>query len=90
MKKTIITMEKTKYIKEGSKWIEFEKQTEKITEEQYYYIIDSRSYFTKLGGYERHHKNYTCEGYIVTEINSISPDRKNKTLREFTLNRVIV
>ena len=38
-----------------------------------------------LGGYERHEKSYTDIGYIVTRINSISPDRKNKSLYEFTV-----
>ena len=38
-----------------------------------------------LGGYERHEKNYTYIGYIVTRINSISPDKKDKSLYEFTV-----
>ena len=71
------------YEKVGSKWRLTNTEQKLINEEFYYNIINSRKFFTNLGGYERHTKTYTCRGYIVTHINSISPDRQLKTVRYF-------
>ena len=71
------------YVKVGSKWRLTNTEQKLINEEFYYNIINSKKFFTNLGGYERHIKTYTCKGYIVTHINSISPDRMQKTVRYF-------
>lgn len=71
------------YEKIGSKWRLTNTEQRLINEEFYNNIINSKKFFTNLGGYERHTKSYTCRGYIVTHINSISPDRQLKTVRYF-------
>ena len=76
---------KTKFEKVGSKWLETSKEEKEITEEYYNNIVNAKSFMQNLGGYERHEKNYTYIGYIVTRINSISPDKKDKSLYEFTV-----
>ena len=78
-------MTKTEFKKVGSKWAEVNKEEKEITEEYYNNIVNAKDFMRNLGGYERHEKNYTCIGYIVTRINSISPDRKDKSLYEFTV-----
>ena len=75
----------TKFKKVGSKWVEIDKEEIEITEEHYNNIVGAKNFMKNLGGYERHEKNYTYIGYIVTRINSISPDRKDKSLYEFTV-----
>jgi hypothetical protein len=82
-----VSMETIRYEKKGSKWVETEREEKQITEENYENVINSKHFFTNLGGYERHSKSYTYIGYIVTTVNSISPDRQNKTVRHFTVTR---
>ena len=83
MRELKITMIKENYHKEGRRWILDNTEKSNINEEFYNNIINSKKFFTNLGGYERHTKGYTCNGYIVTHINSISPDRTQKTVRDF-------
>ena len=71
------------YEKVGSKWRLTNTEQRLINEEFYNNIINSKKFFTNLGGYERHIKTYTCNGYMVTHINSISPDKQLKTIRYF-------
>ena len=78
-------MTKTEIKKGGSKWVETNKEEKEITEEYYNNIVNAKNFMKNLGGYERHEKSYSYIGYIVTRINSISPDRKNKSLYEFTV-----
>ena len=78
-------MIKTKFEKVGSKWVETDKEEKGITEECYNNIVGAKNFMKSLGGYERHEKSYTYIGYIVTRINSISPDKKDKSLYEFTV-----
>ena len=78
-------MTKTKFEMVGSKWVEVNKEEKEITEECYNNIVNAKNFMKNLGGYERHEKNYTYIGYIVTRINSISPDKKDKSLYEFTV-----
>ena len=80
-----MVMTKTEFKKVGSKWVETEKEEKEITEEWYNNIVNAKNFMKNLGGYERHEKSYTRIGYIVTRINSISPDRKNKSLYRFTV-----
>ena len=80
-----MVMVETKFKKVGSKWVEVNKEEKEITEECYNNIVNAKNFMKNLGGYERHEKSYTHIGYIVTRINSISPDRKNKSLYRFTV-----
>ena len=82
-----VSMETIRYEKKGSRWIETEREEKQITEKIYENVIKSKQFFTNLGGTERHSKSNTYIGYIVTTVNSISPDRQNKTVRLFTLTR---
>ena len=78
-------MTETEFKNVGSKWVEVNKEEKEITEEYYNNIVNAKNFMKNLGGYERHEKNYTYIGYIVTRINSISPDKKDKSLYEFTV-----
>ena len=80
-----MVMVKTEFKKVGSKWVKTSKEEIEITEEHYNNIVGAKNFMKNLGGYERHEKSYTHIGYIVTRINSISPDRKDKSLYEFTV-----
>ena len=70
-----MVMVKTEFKKVGSKWVEVNKEEKEITEECYNNIVNAKNFMKNLGGYEKHEKNYTYIGYIVTRINSISQDR---------------
>ena len=63
-------------------------ETSEIDRKQYENIvdIDTQKFFRRLGGSERMIKNYTCHGYIVVQLTSISPDREIKKVREFSFN----
>ena len=69
---------KTTYIVEGEK-------TETITKENYENITskETQRWFRRLGGSETAQKSYTCRGYLITRLTSISPDRKIKSLYRF-------
>lgn len=83
--KYAITMVKTDYRKDGKKWVEQRRDVELIDKETYYNITESRDYFHHLGFFERHNKSYTPMGYVVTSINTIDPDKNQKSLREFDI-----
>ena len=78
-------MTKTEFKKVGSKWVETNKEEREITQEHYNNVVNAKNFMKNLGGYERHEKNYTEIGYVVTRISSISPDKKDKSLYEFTV-----
>ena len=78
-------MIKISYNKKGSKWIEVEREEETITKRQANNIVNAKKFFTNLGGYERHEKSYTMYGYVITRVNSISPDRQQKSVYNFIL-----
>ena len=80
-----MVMVKTKFEKVDNKWVETDKEEKEKTQENYNNIVNAINFMKNLGGYERHEKSYTYIGYIVTRINSISPDRKDKSLYEFTV-----
>ncbi len=58
--------------------------TETITTYQYLSILESIPWFLNAGGSERLLKSYTSAGFIPTELESMSPDREQKTIRKFT------
>ena len=73
--------------KGNEKWVLKEEETTEITKEEYLNSISikTKKFFQNTGGYERHIKSYTVLGYVVTHINSISPNRKIKVTRDFTI-----
>jgi hypothetical protein len=81
-----ITMIKQYFIKKlGTKnaYQLTETETETITETQYNNIINSASFFRRLGGSCTQQKTYTNAGYKVYKDILTSPDKQNKTVREF-------
>ena len=56
-----------------------------ITDKEYHLITnnDTVKWFRRLGGSESLQRAYTCAGYKVYKLTSISPDKQNKTIREF-------
>ena len=69
---------KTTYIVEGEK-------TEQITKENYNNITskETQKWFRRLGGTETAQRSYTCRGYLITRLTSVSPDRQNKSIYQF-------
>ena len=69
---------KTTYIVEGEK-------TEQITKENYNNITskETQQWFRRLGGSETAQRSYTCRGYLITRLTSVSPDRQNKSIYQF-------
>lgn len=77
-------MKKTTYKKSGSKWFEVSSENWKdIDGKTYANMVDAVPFFRGLGGYERISCGYTRNGYIPTEVISISPDRKEKHVYRF-------
>ena len=83
----IIEMEKTEYLKIGSKWKENAKITKEVDYIHYCNVFDSVYFFKNLGGYERTIKGYTFAGYIPIEQISISPDKTKKSVYSFYIHR---
>ena len=81
-----IEMTITRYKKDGTKWVKTEKEEEQINEEFYNNVVSAKKFMQNLGGTEIHKKTYTSQGNIVTHINSISPNKMNKTTYEFKFN----
>lgn len=69
---------KTTYLNESIK-------VSTITDKQYYLITNDGTvkWFRRLGGSESLQRTYTCAGYKVYKIISTSPDKQDKTIREF-------
>jgi hypothetical protein len=69
---------KTTYIQE-------DQTSKEITAQEYRNITedDTLKFFRRLGGTESAQRSYTCAGYLITKLTSTSPDRQNKTVREF-------
>ena len=81
-----IELIKTEYtLKAGTKTVYTEVETERkeITEAEYNNIIDSVSFFRRLGGTETITKNYTSRGYRPVKLVSKSPCKETKIVREF-------
>ena len=59
--------------------------TNLITEEQYRNITneDTIKWFRRIGGTESVTKSYTNYGYVPTRIVSTSPNKQDRTLRDF-------
>ncbi|MCI7208357.1 MAG: hypothetical protein MSA15_20500 [Clostridium sp.] len=87
MEEKNIKMVEKRYYKAGTQWKLSEVVEENITKEYYLNIINSCKFFRNLGGYERLTSGYTYSGYIPTQLNSISPDKKEKIVRSFEFNK---
>lgn len=66
-------------------YIEVSKTIESIDLNQYNRITneDTLKFFRRLGGSETATKGYTSEGYKIVKLISTSPDKQNRTIREF-------
>ena len=74
---------KTTYLTES-------KEVTTITDKEYDLITndDTVKWFRRLGGSESLQRAYTCAGYKVYKLTSTSPDKQNKTIREFKFKTV--
>ena len=84
-----ITMTKQKLIKkQGTKnaYELSEIETQTITETQYNNIINSASFFRRIGGSCTQQRGYTCFGYKVYKDILTSPDKETKTITEFNFD----
>lgn len=63
-----------------------ETTTENVTETQYNNIINSASYFRRLGGSCSQQRSYTNCGYKVVKDIITSPNKETKTITEFEFN----
>jgi hypothetical protein len=70
---------KTVYITES---IDFDN----VTEQMYNNATnpDTIRFFKRLGGKEHIERAYTCYGYKVVKITSTSPDKSQRTIREYS------
>ena len=61
-----------------------------ITDKEHHLITnnDTVKFFRRLGGSESLQCAYTCAGYKVYKLTSTSPDRQNKTIREFKFKAI--
>ena len=75
----------TRYEKVGKSFKQIEKEVREISQQHYENATstDTIKFFKRLGGTERISRNYTCAGYLIEKITSISPNRENKTIREY-------
>jgi len=86
---TSITLRTTKQVKKAGFKNAYEvesEETKTISLDQYKKITDAETVklFRRLGGSEYVTKNYTSLGFIPVKIISTSPDREEKTIREFS------
>lgn len=74
---------KKQYRKSGSRWVLESETAEMIDGTFYANCVDAVPFFRWIGGHERVTMAYTRQGYIPVEISSISPDKTQKTVREY-------
>lgn len=87
LKEIIGACKTTRYEKSGTRWKATETETNEMSREYYANCVDAIPFFRGLGGSERVTMGYTYQGYIPTEISSISPDGKSKVVRRFIIER---
>jgi hypothetical protein len=83
-----ITQTTTHYTKkQGTKngWNIVESETTDVTSQQHHNATndDTLKWFRRLGGSESKQMSYTCNGYKCTKLTSTSPNKENKTIREY-------
>lgn len=84
-----IILTTTKFVKNPNTkttYIEVEKETKEIPEQHYINATSKNTvrFMKRLGGSESSVMAYTCAGYKCVKSVSISPDRENKTVREYS------
>ena len=64
---------------------EVSKEVKEVTERQYKLTTndDTIKWFRRLGGSQSVTRSYTYAGYVVVKLISTSPDKQNKTIREY-------
>ena len=72
----------TMYYKKGSRWIEEEKTTNEVDKDYYNNIITDHFYHN-ISRSIRYIKGYTKAGTLIVKVSAISPDGKQKSVREF-------
>ena len=87
MEEKNIKMVEKRYYKAGKSWKISEVVEKNITKEYYLNIINRVKFFRNLGGFERLTSGYTYSGYVPVELNSISPDKKEKIVRSFSIEK---
>ena len=90
---TQITQTTKRYTKKvGTKngWNLVESETTEVTSQMHRNATndDTCKWFRRLGGSESKTMGYTCDGYKCTKLISTSPDKEQKTIREYTFNWV--
>jgi len=90
---TIITLTETRLTKNPNTkttYIVDSKEVETVTEKQHKLTTcdDTVKWFRRLGGSETVQRSYTIEGYLVTKLTSLSPDRQTKVIREYKFKSV--
>lgn len=63
-------------------------EVKEITQNEYNLLTDKDtiSFFRKLGGTETVKRHYTNQGYKITYLSSISPNKEIKIVRNFKFN----
>lgn len=88
---TKFAITETIYIKRGNKWIagididaeKYQRPAFKSIDVEYYLnTFEAVPFFRGLGGYEKVETKYTRFGKIPFRVTSISPDKKEKIIRE--------
>lgn len=78
-----IGFEQTTYTKQGSKWVEGEKESDNVDWEFYLNTIDAAPFFKNMGGKEKLDVKYTKVGKVPFQVTSINPDGTEKIVRTF-------
>ena len=81
-----IGFEQTTYTKQGSKWVEGEKESNNVDWEFYLNTIDAAPFFKNMGGKEKLDVKYTKVGKVPFQVTSINPDGTEKIVRTFNFD----
>ena len=84
-----ITLNEKRYTKKAgfkNAYLLVEDNTSIVTDRQYQLSTseDTCKWFRRLGGSETVTRAYTCNGYCPIKVVSTSPNKENKTIREFS------
>ena len=81
-----IGFEQINYTKQGSKWVEDEKESGNVDWEFYLNTIDAVPFFKNMGGKEKLDVKYTKVGKVPFQVTSINPDGTEKIVRTFNFD----
>ena len=87
---TIITLTQTEYVKNKTTYVEVSKEVKEIFEKEYFLTTNDNTikYFKRLGGRETVTRGYTCAGFKIVKLVSVSPDKETKIVREFNFKTI--